>query len=208
MAIDVTNREGTQDRRPPSAAHHRVCPWWLGYFLVSPLRRLIENPERILEPHVRGGMRVLEVGSGMGFFSLPLARMVGEEGRVLCLDLQPRMLAALERRARRAGLLQRIEPRRCSTDSLAITDCARSVDLAVLFHVLHEIPDAPRALAEVQAALKPGGRVLLIEPKGHVSQVEFEGQIERAKVAGLSLETPLVLRRGHGAVLRRAAPVA
>ncbi len=70
-----------------SSCPHGVCPWYLGYLLASPLRRLLENPERMLRPYVRPGMTVLEPGSGMGFFSLPLARLVGAEGRVVCVDL-------------------------------------------------------------------------------------------------------------------------
>ncbi len=55
----------------------RVCPWWLGYFLASPIRRLWQNPAQILRPYVREGMTVLEPGPGMVFFTLELARLVG-----------------------------------------------------------------------------------------------------------------------------------
>ena len=53
---------------------HRVCPWWLGYLLASPLRRLMANPRKLLAPYVHEGMTVLEPGPGMGFFTLELAR--------------------------------------------------------------------------------------------------------------------------------------
>ena len=65
------------------AAH--VCPPWIGYFLLNPLRKLVENPRGIFEPFVREGMTVLEPGCAMGFFTLPLARMVGPSGRVVAL---------------------------------------------------------------------------------------------------------------------------
>ncbi len=58
----------------------RVCPWWLGYLLVNPLRKLLYKPENILKPYIHEGMTVLEVGSGMGFFTLPMARLVGRIG--------------------------------------------------------------------------------------------------------------------------------
>jgi predicted methyltransferase len=61
---------------------HRVCPWWLGYLLASPLRRLRHDPSPILAPYLREGMTVLEPGPGMGFFTLELARRVGPSGRV------------------------------------------------------------------------------------------------------------------------------
>ena len=82
-----------------------VCPWWLGPLLANPLRRLVQDPAAILAPHVREGMTVLEPGCGMGFFSLPLARLVGPGGRVVCVDLQRKMIEGLRRRAKRAGLL-------------------------------------------------------------------------------------------------------
>ena len=53
------------------------CPRWFGYFLINPFRRFLENPRRILGPLVREGMTVLEPGCGMGYFTLPLGRMVG-----------------------------------------------------------------------------------------------------------------------------------
>ena len=71
---------------------NRVCPWWLGYMLASPLRRLLYDPQEILRPYIREGMNVLDLGCGMGFFSLPAARMVGKTGKVVRVDLQGRFL--------------------------------------------------------------------------------------------------------------------
>ena len=76
---------------------HGVCPWWLGYLLASPLRRLLQDPVEIVKPYVEEGMTVLDVGCGMGFFSLPLANLVGEKGRVVCIDLQEKMIKGLLR---------------------------------------------------------------------------------------------------------------
>jgi len=179
---------------------HRVCPWWLGYGLLLPVRRLLENPERILAPHVRPGAKVLELGCGMGYFTLPLARLTGETGRVVCLDIQPLMLAALVRRAQRAGLRTRIEARLCGPKSLGLAREAGTIDLAILIHVLHELPDARAALSEIRAALTAEGRVLLIEPPGHVSAAEFERQIETASAVGFVEERRLSRR---GVLLRR-----
>jgi 2-polyprenyl-3-methyl-5-hydroxy-6-metoxy-1,4-benzoquinol methylase len=62
---------------------HRDCPWWLGYLLASPLRRLLQRPEEILRPYVSEDMHALGVGCGMGFFSLPLARFGCISGKVV-----------------------------------------------------------------------------------------------------------------------------
>lgn len=88
---------------------HPVCPWWLGYFLVGPLRRLWQDPVKVVQPYVTSGMTALEPGPGMGFFTLELARLVGKDSRVVAVDIQPKMLAAPRRRAERAGLLEHIE---------------------------------------------------------------------------------------------------
>jgi SAM-dependent methyltransferase len=197
--MEATSTPASQTTTPK---HHRVCPWWLGYALVSPLRRLLENPERILAPHVRPGTRVLEVGCGMGFFTLPLARLVGEEGRVVSVDIQPRMLEALQRRARRAGVEQRVEARLCGPEGLGLAADAGTIDLAVLIHVLHELPDAGAALGEIHTTLTPEGRVLLIEPPGHVSAAAFCRQIEAAAGVGL-VEERRLSGRSLGVLLRR-----
>ena len=84
---------------------HKVCPWWLGRLLASPARRLVHDPAAILPPFVTAGMTVLEPGPGMGFFTLELARLVGPRGKVVAVDVQPRMLSGLRRRAAKAGLL-------------------------------------------------------------------------------------------------------
>jgi len=55
------------------------------------MRRLFQDPETILSPYIKSGMKVLEVGPGMGFFSLPMARLIGETGRIYCVDLQEKM---------------------------------------------------------------------------------------------------------------------
>src|ERR1035437_2477353 len=90
---------------------HRVCPWRLGYVLASPLRRLLQDPTAVVRPYVREGQTVLEPGRGMGFFTLEMARHVGASGRVVAIDIQPRMIAGLKRRLAKTGLLERTEAR-------------------------------------------------------------------------------------------------
>jgi ubiquinone/menaquinone biosynthesis C-methylase UbiE len=131
-------------------------------------------------------MTVLEPGSGMGFFSLPLARLVGAEGRVVCVDLQPRMIAGLRRRARKAGMLDRVETAVCSSDDLGVGEWAGRIDLALVIHVIHEVPDADRFLRQIHAALRPAGTLVIIEPKGHVTPEKFEETLAAAEAVGFS----------------------
>ena len=98
-----------------------TCPWLMQYFFVSPLRRLLEPPGKLVGPFVRPGMTVVEPGCGFGFVSLELARLVGEEGKVISVDLEPRAVERLEERARKAGLAGRMELRSCEPRDLCMT---------------------------------------------------------------------------------------
>lgn len=134
---------------------------------------------------------MLEVGPAMGFFTLYLAEQVGSEGRVHCVDVEERMLRALGRRLRRRGLEQRVSLRQCDPTTLGIGDLCARIDCAVLIHVLHELPDPRVALQEIAATLKPGGRLVLIEPPGHVNPQQFDSQLAIARQVGLvRVESP------------------
>lgn len=163
----------------------RVCPWWMGYLLASPIRRLIENPYKMLSGIVEPGLTVLDVGCAMGFFTLPVAKMVGSQGRVIAVDLQEAMLKSLRRRAGRAGLLDRIELRTCGDTDLGIDDLANQVDVALAIHLVHEVPDPTAFFAQLCPTIKSGGRLLLAEPKGHVTEDEYAETEKIAESAGL-----------------------
>lgn len=181
----------------------RVCPWWLGYLLASPLRRLMYKPEPILAPYVKTGMTVLEPGPGMGFFTLEIARQVGPSGRVVAVDVQPKMIAGLKRRAAKAGFLDRIDARVASADSLGINDLAGRVDFTLAFAMVHEMPAAAPFFVQAAAASKPGARLLLAEPAGHVADALFEEELRDAGQAGfVVLERPSIAR-SHAALLEK-----
>ncbi len=181
----------------------RVCPWWLGYLLASPLRRWIQDPVKILAPYVREGMNVLEPGPGMGFFTIEIARMVGPSGRVIAVDLQPKMLSNLKRRVSNAGLLARLDPRLATADSLGITDLYGTIDFTLAFALVHEIPSAENFFKQVSCASKPGAKVLLVEPAGHVRAAEFDTELQLASAAGLRLIDRPTIKRSHAAVLEK-----
>jgi ubiquinone/menaquinone biosynthesis C-methylase UbiE len=181
----------------------RLCPWWIGYLLASPIRRWMQNPEELLAPYVREGMTVLEPGPGMGFFTMPMARMVGPAGRVVAVDIQARMLEELRRRAAKAGLSQRIEIRLAKADSLGIEDLKSRIDFVLAFAMVHEMPSAEAFFREARAALKPGGLMLLAEPAGHVKPEGFQIELELAGVAGLEVVTRPEIHRSMAAVLRK-----
>jgi len=169
---------------PRNHKPHRVCPWWMGYLLSSPLR-LFENPDSILAPHVKPGMTALDLGCAMGFFTLPLARLVGRQGRVVGVDVQERMIETLDAKLHRQQLDRIVETRICGPERLGLDDLAGMVDFALAYHVAHEVPDQERFFLEIAEALCPDGRLLLAEPRGHVSAAEIDTGLELARWAGL-----------------------
>ncbi|HEY3620166.1 MAG TPA: methyltransferase domain-containing protein [Candidatus Sulfotelmatobacter sp.] len=182
---------------------HRVCPWWLGYFLISPLRRWWQNPATILDGYVRPGMTALEPGPGMGFFTLELLRLVGPSGRVVAVDIQPKMIERLKRRAAKSGGLDRLDARLASPESMGIADLAGSVDFTLAFAVVHEFPDAREFFRQIAAASKPGASLLLAEPPGHVKSARFESEVNAAGASGFRLHSRPAVPRSHAALLRR-----
>ncbi|MBI5521101.1 MAG: class I SAM-dependent methyltransferase [Desulfarculus sp.] len=179
-----------------------VCPWWFCYTFDNPLRRLVQDPVSTLKPFVQPGQTALDLGCGMGYFTLGLANLVGEGGRVVSVDLQDKMLAALKRRAAKQGLARRIEPRRCSTDSLGIEDLRGQVDFALAFWMLHEVPGRVGFVRQVAASLRPEGSFLVVEPKFHVRQADFAAELDLMVGQGWEvLERPAIWG-SHAALLR------
>jgi ubiquinone/menaquinone biosynthesis C-methylase UbiE len=176
-----------------------VCPWWVGYLLVSPIRRWFQNPEKILAPYISEGMTVLDIGPGMGFFTIPAARMVGDTGRVIAVDLQEKMLKSLVKRAEKAGVAGRIVAKLCEADNLGVSV---PIDLCLAINVVHEVPDASALFSQIRAILKPTGRLLLAEPAGwHVSDKDFQGTLAKASAVGFKLIGHPTIRRSRSALL-------
>lgn len=173
----------------------RVCPVWVGYFLSSPVRKLFQNPKKLLGPYVEEGMKVLDIGCAMGFFSLPLAEMVGRNGRVICVDIQEKMIKSLEKRASKAGLSDRIETRICCDDSLSLGDLKEQIDFALASAVVHEVPHASNFFFQIFEIIKPTGRFLVVEPRAHVSKKDFEIITSAAKQNGFRIiDSPQINR--------------
>ena len=182
-------------------ARHGVCPWWVGYFLVSPLRRLMQDPARLLAPYVHAGATVLEVGPGMGFFTLELARLVGPTGRVIAVDVEPRMINGLQRRARRAGLSDCIDARVVQPTSMDLGDAKETIDFVFAFAVVHEMPTPALFFIDAVRAMKPGAAFLLAEPSSHADDEKFVAELAAAAQAGLIVISRRLLRGSYAALL-------
>ena len=179
---------------------HPVCPPWCCFTFDNIFRRLLQNPNRILRPYIKPGWTVLDVGPGMGYFTIPLARLVGDKGKVIAADIQHQMLDSLDHRAFKAGVQERIKLRLTKTDSIGLSE---SIDFCLAFWMVHEVPDRGRFLGEIASKLKPDGLMLIAEPRIHVSKEHFAKTLEIAKSAGLAvIDTPKIFL-SHTALLKK-----
>lgn len=126
--------------------------------LVSPERHALLDPGRFLGGlGVRPGMKVADLGAGPGFFTFPLAALVGATGLVYATDVSPDMLAVLKQR----GLPAQVRTVLAEESSVDIPD--HSVELALLAFVLHEVAHPADFLREASRILRPDGRLVVLE---------------------------------------------
>ncbi|OGR42141.1 MAG: hypothetical protein A2X35_06665 [Elusimicrobia bacterium GWA2_61_42] len=131
--------------------------------LDNPERRAVMPPEETLvKAGIRPGDIVLDVGCGMGYFSIPAARMVGPKGFVYALDVSGVMLAELRSKTASTGVFN-IHTLQTTRGKLAVPEA--DYTLALLANVLHEVDDKKTFLAAIGTALKPGARLAVIEWK-------------------------------------------
>ena len=136
------------------------------------------------------GMTVLDIGCGMGFFSIGLAKLVGSGGCVIAADVQQKMLNTLKRRAEKAGVSDRIRLHRCEPNHLGVEF---PVDFILAFWMVHEVPDPNMFFRQVCSCLKPNGRILIAEPRIHISSKRFQELLVLAKNYGLKqYESPCI----------------
>lgn len=182
---------------------NHTCPIWIGHILANPLRKLLENPAKILKPYINEGMKAIDIGSAMGFFSLPLAKMVSTNGKVICIDLQQKMLDALMKRAKKAGVADMIETRLAEHDTLSIDDLKETIDFAIAYHVVHEVNNQKHFLNEIFNALKRDGKLLFAEPRGHVSKANFNKSLNLAEKVGFKISKSPGTRKACSALLEK-----
>jgi ubiquinone/menaquinone biosynthesis C-methylase UbiE len=182
---------------------NHMCPVWIGHLLASPLRKLFQSPTKILKPYIKEGNTVLDFGSAMGFFSIPMSKMVGANGRVVCVDVQQKMLDSLYQKAHRAHVASRITLQAGNADILAKFES--NFDFALAFAVVHEVPDQDNLLKGLYCSLKGGGRLLIAEPKGHVSQEAFAQTVIAAKNAGFAVVENPVIHKSWTGLLEKSA---
>ncbi|MGH2803094.1 MAG: class I SAM-dependent methyltransferase [Thermoleophilaceae bacterium] len=169
-------------RRNPSA-----CPYSQRFWVEAPHPFITrERLREILAP--RPGERLLEVGPGTGYYTLPAAGWIVPGGRLDVLDVQQEMLDHTMARAAAQGI-SNIVPARADAREMPYPD--GSFDAAYLVTVLGEVPDQSAALRELRRVVKPAGRVVVGELFGDPHMVTHRALRERAAAAGLTVERKL-----------------
>ena len=134
----------------------------------------------------------MDIGCGVGFFTIPMAEITGKQGTVIAVDLQPEMLAQLETNARKAST-DNITLHQCATGTLNIGQWDGTVDFVLIMMMLHEVPDPDRLIHEVYSTMAPGGKMLFSEPIGHVNSGKFQSSVDMIQKTGFSIiATPKV----------------
>jgi ubiquinone/menaquinone biosynthesis C-methylase UbiE len=168
-------------------ANPSACPYSQRFWVEAPHPFITrERLREVLEP--RPGERLLELGPGTGYYTLPVARWLAPDGRLDVLDLQQEMLDHTTRRAREEGVTG-IEPMREDARDLPYADA--TFDGAFLITVLGEIPDQDAALRELRRVVRPGGRVVVGELFGDPHMVTRGALRRRAEAADFRVDRTL-----------------
>lgn len=135
--------------------------------LISDERRKVFKPERLLTAAgLKEGMSVFDVGCGNGFFALPAAKIVGDNGRVFGFDIYQEMLDSLNSRAEESDI-NNIKTLKVSEDGTNLSEINmlknKEIDFIIMANILHEVPDINYFLKGYLKFLKTGGRLLVIE---------------------------------------------
>jgi ubiquinone/menaquinone biosynthesis C-methylase UbiE len=135
-------------------------------------REETEQPEKVLDALTPlEGLTVADVGAGSGYFTVRLARRVGARGVVYATDLQPEMIAFLKERVAREGLAN-VRPLVVAEGAPGLPDDA--IDLVLMVDVYHEMAEPGPNLVGLRRALRPGGRLVLVEYRGEDPEVPIK----------------------------------
>lgn len=174
-----------------------VCPWWLCFTFDNPVRKIFHDPIKILSPYVHQGDTVIDIGPGMGYFTIPLARLVEASGQVIAVDIQQKMLSALMERAQKKGVAEIVKTHLAQPDSIGFNEKA---DFILAFWMAHEVLDQQRFLSEMRGLMKPDGLFLLAEPLIHVSRKNFSHVVNMAEEVGFVIKEYPEIRMSQSAL--------
>ena len=151
-----------------------TCPWWFCFTFDNFTRPWYQDPYKVLSGLIIPGYKVLDVGPGRGYFTLPLASMVGEEGIVYALDIQKKMLEILKSKTEKKGH-SNVIAHLYDGNKFCLNE---SFDFVNIFWMFHEIRNKENFLNELKAVCKPGCKILFVEPYVHVAKKAFNKSLQ------------------------------
>jgi ubiquinone/menaquinone biosynthesis C-methylase UbiE len=151
-----------------------TCPWWICFTFDNPIRTWIQDPEKLIAGFVKPGDAVLDIGPGQGYFTLPMAKRTAENGKVVALDIQAKMLELLKKRALEA---------KCTNIATQLYDgthfgLEEKFAFILMFWMFHEVRNKDGFLKELKAVSTSKTRILLVEPIVHVAKKDFEATVD------------------------------
>lgn len=176
-----------------------VCPVEGAGGLDNALRRLLQNPQKIVRKYIHSGMSIMDIGCGPGFFTVEMAKVVKENGHVVAVDLQKGMLDKLQAKISGTKLENVISLHQCEPDKIAWRG---KVDFIFAFYMVHEVPDPVQLFEELKTLLNSDGKILVVEPKFHVNKKTFYEMIDIASRTGLEIEEQPKMSFSRAVLLR------
>ena len=196
-------KKAYEDQGPPALLEYkgreiaRTMHWQGAPWLMRKLREEEEKTsEMIKELKLKPGISVADIGSGNGYHTLMMAKIIGEKGQAYAVDIQPEMLIMLEERAKKAGMenIKLIENRFWDADLPE-----KSVDFVLMADVYHEFSHPQQMLSSIKKSLKEDGVVCLLEFKSEDPKVPIkpEHKMSKAQVIKEMSSNGFVLSRSY-----------
>ena len=178
-------KKAYDDQGPPALLEYkgreiaRTMHWQGAPWLMRKLREEEEKTsEMINELKLKPGISVADIGSGNGYHTLMMAKIIGKKGQAYAVDIQPEMLIMLEERAKKAGMenIKLIENRFWDADLPE-----KSVDFVLMADVYHEFSHPQQMLSSIKKSLKENGVVCLLEFKSEDPKVPIKPEHKMSK---------------------------
>jgi ubiquinone/menaquinone biosynthesis C-methylase UbiE len=171
MSIKIAERHHFDDLHGSGVAF-----WMINLMHDNPLLPLLKNPYRLLESAgIKAGQKVLEVGCGPGFFTIPAAKMVGDKGLIYAIDVNQRAIKRIEEKKRKYGI-ENIRPILGNAANSGLQDS--TIDLAFVFGLRYIAGGLDNLVSEMYRTLKVGGILSFEKTTG--SSEKLVNEVERA----------------------------